>query len=189
MERRRARLEALAQVTAHDYDLALNFGPKAKNGEDAIHVEDPEQTLARLGGGLNDEHVLRFQKGMTLIEVAHKIHGTFRWAGRAALANRERPGLVPHLAHARRRAVRKPPRGIAARHQEEFPRLHSPGHRGGRAQPDERATSPCFSRSSGESTSPESGRRPASPLPSPETCPRPGSIPPSFRFSTGSSRW
>ncbi len=98
MERRRARLEALAQVTAHDYELALSFGPKAKNGEDAIHVEDPEQTLARLGGGLNDEHVLRYQKGMTLIEVAHKIQGTFRWAGRAALANRERPGLF-HIWH------------------------------------------------------------------------------------------
>ncbi len=92
MERRRARLEALAQVTAHDYDLSVLFGPKTSD-QDAICLEDPEQTLARLGGGLEDEHVLRYQKGMTLIEVAHKREGTYRWVGRAALANRERPGF------------------------------------------------------------------------------------------------
>lgn len=93
MERRRARLEALAQVTARDYGLALLFGARAKADGGAIRIEDPEQTLARLGGGLNDERVLRYQKGMTLIEVARKLQGTPRWAGRAALANRERPGL------------------------------------------------------------------------------------------------
>ena len=98
MERRRARLEALAQVTAHDYDLTLNFGPKAKNDQDAVHVEDPEQTRARLGGGLNDPHILRYQKGMTLIKVAQKIHGASRWAGRAVRANRDRPGLF-HIWH------------------------------------------------------------------------------------------
>lgn len=98
MERRRARLEALAQVTAHDYGLALTFGARAKDDESAVCIEDPEKTLARLGGGLEDERVLRYQKGMTLIEVAHKLEGTFRWAGRAVLANRERPGLF-HLWH------------------------------------------------------------------------------------------
>ncbi len=93
MEHRRARLEALAQVTTHDYDLALLFGSQTKAGNDAIHLEDPEQTLARLGGELEDECVLRYQKGMTLIEAAHRLQGTLCWAGRAARANRERPGL------------------------------------------------------------------------------------------------
>lgn len=96
MERRRARLETLAQVTARDYGLALLFGSRTKADADAVRVEDPEETLARLGGALDDERVLRYQKGMTLIEVARRLQGTLRWAGRAALANRERPGLF-HL--------------------------------------------------------------------------------------------
>jgi len=96
MERRRARLETLAQVTARDYGLALLFGSRTETGDDAVLVEDPERTLARLGGGLDDERVLRYQKGMTLIEVARRLQGTLLWAGRAALANRETPGLF-HL--------------------------------------------------------------------------------------------
>lgn len=96
MERRRVRLETLAQVTARDYGLALLFGSRTETGDDAVLVEDPERTLARLGGGLDDERVLRYQKGMTLIEVARRLQGTLRWAGRAALANRETPGLF-HL--------------------------------------------------------------------------------------------
>ncbi len=99
MERRRTRLEVLAQVTAHDYALAVRYGSAARKEGDTIHIEDPERTLARLGGGLEDERVLRYQKGMTLIEVAHRLEGTLPWAARAALVNRERPGLF-HIWHA-----------------------------------------------------------------------------------------
>ncbi len=93
MERRRNRLEVLAQVTSHDYSLALRYGDIAHQEKSTILIEDPERTLERLGGDLDDEHVIRYQKGMTLIEVAHRIEGSLRWLARAARANRERPGL------------------------------------------------------------------------------------------------
>ncbi len=93
MERRRNRLEVLAQVTAHNYDLALCYGEVSKQQKQTIQIEDPERTLERLGGDLNDERVLRYQKGMTLIEVAHRLEGSLRWGLRAAVASRERPGM------------------------------------------------------------------------------------------------
>lgn len=93
MERRRSRLEILAQVTAHDYDLDLRYGETSKQSKQTIQIEDPERTLERLGGNLNDEHILRYQKGMTLIEVAHRMEDSLRWGLRAAVASRERPGL------------------------------------------------------------------------------------------------
>jgi hypothetical protein len=99
MERRRNRLEVLAQVASHDYDLSLRYGDIAHQEKSTILIEDPERTLERLGGGLDDEHVVRYQKGMTLIEVAHRIEGSLRWARRAAIASRERPGLF-HIWHA-----------------------------------------------------------------------------------------
>ena len=88
MERRRNRLEVLAQVTAHDYDLALAYGEVSKQEKQTIQIEDPERTLERLGGDLNDERILRYQKGMTLIEVAHRLEGSLRWGLRAAIASR-----------------------------------------------------------------------------------------------------
>ena len=93
MEARRTRLEVLAQVAAHDYDLSLRYGDTGRQEKQTIHIEDPEQTLQRLGGDLNDDGVIRYQKGMTLIEVAHRLEGSLRWAVRAARASRERPGL------------------------------------------------------------------------------------------------
>ncbi|MEE9255621.1 MAG: VWA domain-containing protein [bacterium] len=93
MERRRTRLEILAQVTAHDYDLALRYGEVSQQKKQTIQIEDPERTLERLGGDLNDDRVLRYQKGMTLIEVAHRLEGSMRWGLRAAIASRERPGM------------------------------------------------------------------------------------------------
>lgn len=93
MERRRNRLEILAQVTAHDYELALRYGETSKQAKQTIQIEDPERTLERLGGDLDDERVLRYQKGMTLLEVAHRLEGSLRWGLRAAVASRERPGM------------------------------------------------------------------------------------------------
>lgn len=93
MEPRRNRLEILAQVASHDYDLDLRYGNLAQQEAKTIHVEDPERTLERLGGDLDDEHVVRYQKGMTLIEVAHRREDSLRWAVRAARASRERPGF------------------------------------------------------------------------------------------------
>ena len=93
MEPRRNRLEILAQVATHDYDIDLRYGNLAQQETKTIHVEDPERTLERLGGDLDDEHVVRYQKGMTLIEVAHRREDSLRWAARAARASRDRPGL------------------------------------------------------------------------------------------------
>ena len=93
MEARRTRLEVLAQIAAHDYDLSLRYGETGRQEKQTIHIEDPERTLQRLGGDLSDDHVIRYQKGMTLIEVAHRLEGSLRWAVRAARASRERPGL------------------------------------------------------------------------------------------------
>ena len=93
MEPRRNRLEILAQVAAHDYELDLRYGDTGRQEKKTIHIEDPERTLERLRGELSDAHVIRYQKGMTLIEVAHRLEGTLRWALRAARASRERPGL------------------------------------------------------------------------------------------------
>ncbi len=93
MEPRRNRLEILAQVAAHDYELDLRYGDTGRQEKKTIHIEDPERTLDRLRGELSDAHVIRYQKGMTLIEVAHRLEGTLRWALRAARASRERPGL------------------------------------------------------------------------------------------------
>ncbi len=98
MDRRRTRLEILAQVTSGDFDLHLRYGDAPRQEEESIQIEDPEHTLERLGGDLGDEHVLRFQKGMTLAEVAHRLGGVRRWAGRAVAANRARPGLF-HIWH------------------------------------------------------------------------------------------
>ncbi|MBI1725149.1 MAG: hypothetical protein HYR52_05895 [Candidatus Tectomicrobia bacterium] len=93
MERRRARLEVLAQVASHDYGLSLRYGDAASQEGDTIHIEDPVRTLSRLGGGLEEERVLRYQKGMTLIEVAHRREGTLKWVARAVLESQERPGF------------------------------------------------------------------------------------------------
>ncbi len=93
MERRRNRLEILAQVTAHDYGLALRYGETSKQAKQTIQIEDPERTLERLGGDLDDERILRYQKGMTLLEVAHRLEGSLRWGLRAAIASRKRPGM------------------------------------------------------------------------------------------------
>ncbi|MEE9276307.1 MAG: hypothetical protein V3V62_13465, partial [bacterium] len=98
MERRRTRLEILAQVAAHNYGLSLRYGDKPGQEEEAIQIEDPERTLAQLGGDLGDESVLRYQKGMVLLEVAHRLEGSLRWAVRAARAERERPGFF-HVWH------------------------------------------------------------------------------------------
>ncbi|MDP6484688.1 MAG: hypothetical protein QGH70_12720, partial [Nitrospinota bacterium] len=75
MDRRRTRLEILAQVTSGDFDLHLRYGDAPRQEEESIQIEDPEHTLERLGGDLGDERVLRFQKGMTLAEVAHRLGG------------------------------------------------------------------------------------------------------------------
>ncbi|MEK6712233.1 MAG: hypothetical protein AABZ64_16820, partial [Nitrospinota bacterium] len=99
MERRRARLEVLAQVTTHDYNLALRYGDAASQEGETIRIEDPVRTLSRLGGDLEDERVLRYQKGMTLIEVAHRREGTLRWAARAVMESEKRPGFF-QLWHA-----------------------------------------------------------------------------------------
>ena len=93
MERRRARLEVLAQVAAHDYDLSLRYGDAASQEGETINIEDPVRTLSRLGGDLEEERVLRYQKGMTLIEVAHRREGTLRWVARAVLESEKRPGF------------------------------------------------------------------------------------------------
>lgn len=93
MEPHRNRLETLAQVVAHDYDLDLRFGDIGRQEKKTIQIEDPKRTLERLGGELTDEHVIRYQKGMTLLEVAHRLEGTLRWAIQAAQANRDLPGL------------------------------------------------------------------------------------------------
>jgi len=94
MERRRARLEALAQIASHDYDLSLRYGEGSGPEGRTIHIEDPVRTLSRLNSGdLEEDRVLRYQKGMTLIEVAHRREGTLKWAARALRENQARPGF------------------------------------------------------------------------------------------------
>lgn len=100
MERRRARLEALAQVVTRKFDLRLKYGERRQSNGEGIVIEDPARSLDALGGtGQGAERLLRYQKGMTIHESGHIVHGSLEVAFFAGKAEAERPGFF-RLWHA-----------------------------------------------------------------------------------------
>ena len=98
MEKRRARLEVLAQVVTKNYDLDLEFGdsdfevsPNSK--KEKIQIENPEISLKNLSGKTSKTHFLKYQKGMTLVQASHLRFKKRKWLIQILSDNKEKPGI------------------------------------------------------------------------------------------------
>lgn len=99
MERLRCRLEVLAQVTSGNYGLSLKFAEAPSIEGTTLHIEEPNRSLERIPQGAGPEALLRYQKGMTLLEAGHLREGSLPWARRALREESSRPGFF-RLWHA-----------------------------------------------------------------------------------------
>ena len=98
MEKRRVRLEVLAQIVTKNYDINLEFAnPDLQNISNSkkqdIQIENPETSLKILSGKTNEIHFLKYQKGMTLIQAAHLRFKERKWLTQILSDNKEKPGI------------------------------------------------------------------------------------------------
>ena len=95
MEKRRVRLEVLAQVVSKNYDLNLEFGDSdsENSSKEKIQIEKPEKSLETLSGETDEGHFLKYQKGMTLIKASHLRFKDRKWLAQVIQDNKEKPGI------------------------------------------------------------------------------------------------
>ncbi|MFL2932317.1 MAG: cobaltochelatase CobT-related protein [bacterium] len=98
MEKRRVRLEVLAQIVTKNYDLNLQFGDsefqKSSNSKKQdIQIEKPEISLKNLSGKTDENHFLKYQKGMTLIQASHLKFKQKNWLKQILSDNKDKPGI------------------------------------------------------------------------------------------------
>ena len=98
MEKRRVRLEVLAQIVTKNYDLNLQFGDselqKSSNSKKQdIQIEKPEISLKNLSGKTDENHFLKYQKGMTLIQASHLKFKQKNWLKQILSHNKDKPQI------------------------------------------------------------------------------------------------